>query len=83
MPYTFVHGDPKAACDRCGFTWNLSKLKREWTNLMVCPKCFTTRNQQEFIHGIEERAPDNPRHVQTTDEVTFIDTSLPYDISDL
>ena len=78
MPYFFKEGDPKAACDRCGFSWNLSKLRMEWTNLMVCPRCFTQRNQQEFNRGITETQPRNTRHVQSSDEVTFVDPTLPY-----
>lgn len=27
---------PLAICDRCGFEYHLSELRREWTGLMVC-----------------------------------------------
>lgn len=77
MPYIFKEGDSKAACDRCGFTWNLSRLRLEWTNLMVCPRCYVERNQQEFIRGIPELPPQNARHVQSSSEVTFVSTALP------
>lgn len=30
-------------CDRCGFTVRHSRLRREWTNYLVCPPCFDKR----------------------------------------
>lgn len=27
---------PWAICDRCGFKYRLSQLRKEWTGLMVC-----------------------------------------------
>lgn len=36
-------GDPWAICDRCGRRRRHRELKREWTQLMVCPECFDPR----------------------------------------
>lgn len=33
---TYVKGGTKGICDRCGFEYPLSQLRREWTGLMVC-----------------------------------------------
>lgn len=35
--------DAKGVCDRCGFVVPHSTLRKEWTNLMVCPPCFDRR----------------------------------------
>lgn len=34
---------PKAVCDRCGFVVAHSRLRKEWTSLLVCPQCFDPR----------------------------------------
>lgn len=46
---------PNAICDRCGFKFPLSALRKEWTNLMVCSECWDYRHPQEFVRGV----PDN------------------------
>ena len=33
---TYVAGNTKAICDRCGFEYPLRSLRKEWTGLMVC-----------------------------------------------
>lgn len=38
-----MSGGPWGICDRCGFKHRLSRLKKEWTNLMVCPPCYDPR----------------------------------------
>jgi hypothetical protein len=30
--------EPYVVCDRCGFKYRRSQLRKEWTGLMVCPK---------------------------------------------
>jgi hypothetical protein len=73
-------GEPLAACDRCGFPMHLSELKKEWTNYMVCNKCWDPRHPQEFIRAIEDRQTvHNARHVQSSEEVTFITPTFPPD----
>lgn len=32
-----------AVCDRCGFVVPHSRLRREWTGNMVCPRCWDPR----------------------------------------
>lgn len=34
---------PKAVCDRCGFEMLLRDLRKEWSNAMVCSKCWDPR----------------------------------------
>jgi len=33
---SYVPGRVYAICDRCGFQFALSELRKEWTGLMVC-----------------------------------------------
>lgn len=37
---------PYGSCQRCGFQYDLSQIKTEWTNLKVCPPCFDHRPAQ-------------------------------------
>lgn len=34
---------PYGICDRCGFKYDLSQLRKEWTGLMVCPPDYDPR----------------------------------------
>jgi hypothetical protein len=45
-----------AICDRCGFRFPSSELKKEWEGLMVCFACWESRHPQDFVRGVE----DNP-----------------------
>lgn len=35
----------KGVCQRCGFTYKLSQIKKEWTGLRVCPECRDPKPQ--------------------------------------
>ena len=48
-------GDPYAICDRCGFRFHLSDLKKEWTGAMVCAKDFDERNPQDLLRPVKEK----------------------------
>jgi hypothetical protein len=77
-------GMPLAQCDRCGFTFHLSELSKEWTNLLVCASCFENRHPQEFLKGKEDKQTlPNMRHVTTSEEATFVEKTFPPDTSHL
>lgn len=40
---SYSPGATKAICDRCGFEYRLSELRKEWTGLMVCRADFDPR----------------------------------------
>ena len=40
---TYSPGAVRAICDRCGFEYKLSELRKEWTGLMVCSADFDRR----------------------------------------
>ena len=48
---TYIAGDWKANCARCGFTFKASELKEEWTTLRVCKTCFEPRHPQDLVRG--------------------------------
>lgn len=35
--------EPQAVCDRCGFIYPHSRLRKEWTGLLVCPQDWDPR----------------------------------------
>tara|TARA_R100001086_G_scaffold180400_5_gene100181 strand:- start:6995 stop:7231 length:237 start_codon:yes stop_codon:yes gene_type:complete len=39
-------GAVRAICDRCGFEYRLSELRKEWTGLMVCSADYDIRPPQ-------------------------------------
>lgn len=42
-------GTWNAICDRCGFRFKASELKKEWTGLMVCSKDFEARHPSDLL----------------------------------
>lgn len=36
-------------CDRCGFKYKNTDLRKEWTGLMVCDSCWEPRHPQTLI----------------------------------
>jgi len=51
---SYSKGDHKSICDRCGFLFKASELKKEWNGLMVCRDDFETRHPQDFLRGIKD-----------------------------
>jgi hypothetical protein len=54
MAYHVRPGDPKAICDVCGFTFNLSALRMNWKRQMVCRDDFETRHPQEYVRAVKD-----------------------------
>lgn len=67
VTYRYVEGDPSAICDRCGFKYRHSQLRKEWTGLMVCYGgdtcgCWEPRHPQDFVKGVQDKQSfPNPR----------------------
>jgi len=71
----FVSGQWNAICDRCGFKFKSSELKKDWQGLMVCEKDFEPRHPQSLIKTVTETAfPDwtRPETEDTFIHVCFI-----------
>lgn len=52
----FVSGQWNAICDRCGFKFKSSELRKDWQGLMVDEKCYEARHPQDLIKIKPEKA---------------------------
>ena len=70
-------GDHHAICDRCGFAYRASELKKTWDNLWVCAKDWEPRQPQDFVRARPDRIkPAGPiRPDDNEGENQTIDTS--------
>tara|TARA_R110000772_G_scaffold80044_3_gene171077 strand:- start:234 stop:500 length:267 start_codon:yes stop_codon:yes gene_type:complete len=53
-------GQWNVICDRCGFEYKSSQLRKEWTGLRVCDgadtnECFEVRNPQDLLRGRKDQ----------------------------
>ena len=51
----YKHGDYNAICDKCGFKYKASQLRKTWDNLMVCKKDWEPRQPQDFVKGVKDK----------------------------
>lgn len=67
---TYRPGRVRAICDRCGFEYPLSRLRKEWTGLMVCPDDFDPKPGELAFPRVmpEGVAKRNSRPDNQTDE---------------
>ena len=70
----------KAMCDRCGFEYEYTQLKKEWYGLKACPTCFEPKHPQlePLLNFLEPEAlrdprPDNDKEVGLGKIVTTSD----------
>jgi|TARA_R110000796_G_scaffold208240_1_gene324507 hypothetical protein len=52
-----------AICDRCGFQYKYTELKKEWTGFFVCAECYEDKEPQlkPIPHASDPQALKNPR----------------------
>ena len=53
--FSYERGNPWGECDRCGFKYRMSELKKEWTGLLVCPPCFEPKHPQLSLRAKRDR----------------------------
>ena len=53
----YKRGDWLADCDRCGFTFFASQLRKEWQGFMVCQSCHEPRHPQDTIRAARAEKP--------------------------
>lgn len=70
MKTPFVLGDSKSCCDRCGFDFYHSMLRKEWTGAMVCTQCWDPRHPQDSIKARPER--NNVRDARPAPEPRYL-----------
>ena len=71
-------GDWNAICDRCGFKFKASKLRKTWDGWMVCPEDWETRHPQEFVRARPDK--QSVPWVRPEKADTFV--SVTYNLSD-
>lgn len=77
----FLSGQYNSICDRCGFKFKSSELRKDWQGLMVCSKDYEARHPQDFIKVRSEKAiPDwtRPRPLDSFVEVCYVWTESGY-----
>lgn len=52
----YRHGSWNVICDRCGWKYKSSQLRREWTGYRVCSgggtnNCWEPRHPQDYVRG--------------------------------
>ncbi len=47
-------GDNNAVCDRCGWTFKASTLKKTWDGLWVCARDWEPRHPQDFVRSVKD-----------------------------
>lgn len=58
-------------CDRCGFAYRASEIKKTWDGLAVCAADWEPRHPQDLVRGRADRiTPSGPVRPETED--TFI-----------
>ncbi len=68
----YLHGDANAVCDRCGFKFKRSQLRREWTGLLVCGldgnQCWEPRHPQDRLKAVRDRQTVPNARPETSDD---------------
>ena len=41
-------------CDRCGFEYRASEMKKQWDGLVVCPQDYEPRHPQDFVRAVAD-----------------------------
>jgi hypothetical protein len=67
---SFRNGDWKALCDRCGFLYKASQLRKDWQGLYLDKECWEVRHPQDFQRGVK----DDPSVEWTRPEGTDVET---------
>jgi len=69
---SYHYGDHLVICDRCGFRYRRSQVKKEWTGFMVCAKCFDVKHPQLDLKvrgdkvGVKDPRPDASSELTAT-----------------
>ena len=53
----------RARCDRCGFVYKYTELKKEWNGLKTCPECYEPKHPQlePILQPVDPEALRAPR----------------------
>lgn len=73
----YAEGDYNGICDRCGFKYKFSKLKKTWDGLYCCYKCWEIRHPQDFVKGVLDDQSVPVSRPQGPDTFTEVAQNLP------
>jgi hypothetical protein len=79
MNHKYLSGEWNCLCDRCGFKFKSSELKKDWQGLMVCSKDYEARHPQDFIKVSPEKAI--PEWTRPRTEDSFVEICYLWDLS--
>lgn len=75
---SYVRGQWKVCCDRCGLRYKSGDLRREWTGLRTCSDCYDAKHPQLNVRGV--RDPQSPPWARPAPAEIF--TSVDGDVSE-
>lgn len=75
----YISGQWNAVCDRCGFEFKSSQLKKDWQGFMVCSKDYEPRHPQDFIKTRAERPA--PAWTRPEGEDEFLEVCYLWELS--
>ena len=52
---TYIKGDWNAMCQRCGFKYKASQLRKTWDGFWVCLDDWEERHPQDFVTSMEDQ----------------------------
>lgn len=79
MESYFKKGDHNALCDRCGFHFKASDLKKDWQGFYVCKEDYEARHPMDFLRsktedtGVSFNRPDDTADNTTITNVVALD----------
>lgn len=47
-------GNHWCECQRCGFDYRASQMRKEWNGSLVCEDCYEPRHPQDFVKSVKE-----------------------------
>ena len=71
---SWVSGDNYAICDRTGFKYKRSEMRKQWDNLIVGKEFFEERNAQDFVKAVPDQITVYDTRSEGVD--TFITTPV-------
>lgn len=66
----FLLGANNVICDRCGFKYKSTQVRKEWTGLIVCKKCWDPRHPQDKVRAVKDDQSPSVNRPEATD--TFL-----------
>lgn len=68
-------GDPNFICDRCGFKYRQSEIRKEWSGLLVCEICWEPKHPQLSVRAIREKIAVKNARPRQTDKFDYTESS--------